>query len=105
MIPWRSDLAWGATAVGDSLYFAARAQSPWQGRLLFTSLHPHSDGVYPRPYVIDPDTDYELRFPQSESSAIWQGRHLSRGLSVRLDPGTELTFVVIRQEPALLPAR
>ena len=97
LTPWRSDVSGGASVHGDSLSVVLSADSRWVGKLHFAPPNALSPPGYPRRYVIEPDTLYDIRFPGSASVATWQGRYLIEGFSVRLRADHELSFTVVRQ--------
>ena len=97
LTPWRSDVRWGASVHGDTLSVVLQADSRWKGDIHFAIPNAFSLPGYPQRYVIEPNALYLVRFPGSASVATWQGQHLIKGFSVRLDADHELAFTVVRQ--------
>ena len=97
LTPWRTDLRWGASIQGHTLHVSLASDEPWEGQILFAEPHALSQAGYPRHYPIDADTRYAVRFPSTNTSAVWQGSYLARGLSVELEGQQPLTFSIVRQ--------
>ena len=102
--PWRSDLRYGATRHGDSLFIVVEADSAWSGALRFDTprhrevLHLPWDwpriNSFPEWYTVDAAREYRVRELRDGRSERRRGDQLASGLPARIARGEQLRIIV-----------
>ena len=102
--PWRSDVRYGATREGNTLYVSLVAAQPYRGSLLFDKqrhkLHLHLPLDYPRInqfpewFTTAAEQHYIVRNATGGTQDTFTGKQLQEGLSLDLQPAVELRLVV-----------
>lgn len=102
--PWREDVIFGAVQEGDVLKVTLKAESRWQGKLVFdapwhqTIMKMPLDwpriNQFPEWFTVKDDNRYMVHDLATNSRASYTAGQLVAGVPVTIEPGAERHLVV-----------
>lgn len=105
---WRSDLEIGAEFVGSELYITLKAQSDWQGKLLFdiprhqTYLYLPLDypriNQFPEWFTVSAKRSYYLYNTELKLKKKYSGIELAKGIDIELKNGDEKRMILMDEQ-------
>jgi len=103
--PWREDVVFGAVRKNNELYITIKADTGWQGRIIFdTQRHKNNLKLpidwprinqFPEWFPIDQQSQYNVEHISVNSTTEYSGSELKTGLFLKLDPGINYKLKVV----------
>ncbi len=102
--PWREDVIFGAVPEGGALKITLKADSRWQGKLVFDTARHQTImkmpldwpriNQFPEWFTVKDKTRYMVHDLGTNSKLAYMGTQLADGLPITLEPGVERHFLV-----------